>query len=182
VQNVNVEKSNVRHATIYVCRLIIGDRTEYLSYSETDACSQCKARGLAASCKPQYDPRDAPSPEPDIDLRDRVARLEAALLSLTGRSSPGNVSLSSPPQDYPVGTAVASGTDAASFTRSPYQTSPPNDTYINPLYSVSPPLNGADVVLLFYQCNAVHRPLFRQYPPLFRSLSQRGPNSYMRMA
>src|SRR5271167_3334898 len=118
----------------FMLTYFVGDRTEYSSYTEIDACSQCKARGLAASCKPQYDPRDAPSPEPDTELRDRVARLEATLLSLTGRSSPGDVSLSSPPRDYPVGTAVASGTDAASFTRSPYQASPSNDSYINPLY------------------------------------------------
>jgi hypothetical protein len=119
-----------------------GDRTEYSSYKETDACSQCKARGLASSCKPQYDPQDAPSPEPDSDLRDRVARLESALMSLTGRSSPGEVNLSSPRQhNYSnnVGTAVASGTNAASINqRSSYFTSS-NDSLMNPaLYSVFP--------------------------------------------
>jgi hypothetical protein len=114
----------------------LGDRTEYSSYTETDACSQCKARGLGATCKPQYDPRDAPSPDTDSELRDRVARLESALMSLTGRSSPSEVSLSSPhqqPREY-VGTAVASGTNAADPANS-YYVSPTNE-YINPIYSV----------------------------------------------
>ena len=120
-----------------------------MSFTEKDACSQCKARGLASSCKPQYDPRDAPSPEPDIDLRDRVARLESALMSLTGRSSPGEgtTGLSNPRQhhDYSngVGTAVASGTDAANMGhRSSYYASPPHDSFVNPaLYSVIPSIN-----------------------------------------
>jgi hypothetical protein len=111
----------------------VGDRTEYSSYTESDACSQCKARGLASSCKPQYDPRDAPSPEPDSELRDRVARLESALMSLTGRSSPSEVSITSPPQRDYVGTAVASGTNAGSG----YYQSPANIYNITPqLYSV----------------------------------------------
>ena len=114
-----------------------GDRTEYSSYTENDACSQCKARGLASSCKPQYDPRDAPSPEPDTDLRDRVARLESALMSLTGRASPSEINLSSPshPHEYSVGTAVASGTHAATNS---YYAVPPNDSSYGPnnLYAV----------------------------------------------
>ena len=64
MQNVNAEKSNVPPA-LFNNNLCPGDRTEYSSYREADACSQCKARGLASSCKPQYDPQDAPSPEPD---------------------------------------------------------------------------------------------------------------------
>jgi hypothetical protein len=57
-------------------------------------------------------------------------------MSLTGRSSPSEVSVSSPhqqPREY-VGTAVASGTNAADPTSS-YYVSPSND-YINPIYSV----------------------------------------------
>src|SRR5271154_425090 len=114
---------------------MLGDRTEYSSFTEEDACSQCKARGLAASCKPQYDLRDAPSPEPDIDLRDRVARLESALLSLTGRSSPGEISLATSPRsptEFRVGTAVAIGTNAASLDnrRNSYYTSPPTGSFV----------------------------------------------------
>jgi hypothetical protein len=122
---------------------MIGDRTEYSSFTEEEACSQCKARGLASTCKPQYDPRDAPSPEPDVDLRDRVARLESALMSLTGRTSPSEVSSTSPSrQDYHVGTTIASGTNAAAGfhgSRGSYYTAPPEDTYRDtPLYSVLP--------------------------------------------
>lgn len=117
--------------------LISGDRTEYSSYTEADACSQCKARGLASSCKPQYDPRDGPSPEPDTDLRARVARLESALMSLTGRSSPSAVSISTPPRrEYSIGTTVASGTDAELRRgKGPAYLNSSNDNFI-PLYSV----------------------------------------------
>lgn len=117
--------------------LTSGDRTEYSSYTEADACSQCKARGLASSCKPQYDPRDGPSPEPDSNLRDRVARLESALMSLTGRSSPGAISISTPPrQEYTIGTAVASGTDAELRRgKRPAYFNSSNDNFIS-LYSV----------------------------------------------
>jgi hypothetical protein len=122
---------------------MVGDRTEYSSFTEEAACSQCKARGLSSTCKPQYDPRDAPSPEPDVDLRDRVARLESALMSLTGRASPSEVSSTSPPrQDYHVGTTIASGTNAAAGLHGPrgsYYTATPDDTYRNSsLYTVIP--------------------------------------------
>jgi hypothetical protein len=133
-----------------------GDRTEYSSYREADACSQCKARGLATGCKPQYDPQDAPSPEPDIDLRDRVARLESALMSLTGRSSPGEVNRSNP-HNYSnnVGTAVASGTDAACITHHPSYYPSPDDSLINPaLYSVFSSTNVFD-------CSHLHHLMLR---------------------
>jgi hypothetical protein len=61
-------------------------------------------------------------------------------MSLTGRTSPGEISQSSPPaHEYFVGTAVASGTHAA--TSSTYYASPPsnNSPYMkNNLYSVFP--------------------------------------------
>lgn len=47
------------------------------------------------------------SPEPDIDLRDRVAKLEAALMAITSKNSPQSSHRPS------AGTTVASGTEAA---------------------------------------------------------------------
>ena len=139
--------------TAFEANSFLGDRIEYSSYREIDACSQCKTRGLASSCKPQYDPQDAPSPEPDTDLRDRVARLEAALMSLTGSSSPGDVKLSSPRQhSYSgnVGTAVASGTEAAAMNQRPSYYTSPNDSLVNSaLYSVFPQQMCLTVVIFF---------------------------------
>lgn len=119
----------------------LGDRIEYSSSTETDACSQCKARGLAASCKPQYDPCDAPSPEPNTDLRERVARLEATLLQLTGRVSPSENDLSTPPsriQEYQIATNVANESDTArKMRRTSYFASSANTSLVPPtLYSV----------------------------------------------
>jgi hypothetical protein len=118
---------NQMYAFTIIERLLIGkgDRTEYASNTEADACSQCKARGLQSTCRPQYDPQNAPSmsPEPDIDLRDRVAKLEAALMAITSQNSPQ----SSRPS---VGTTIASGTEAAKAQGLYSPTS-------EPLYSVS---------------------------------------------
>jgi hypothetical protein len=63
-------------------------------------------------------------------------------MSLTGRATPSEASSASPPQqDHYIGTAVASGTNAAAGfrdSRGSLNISPPEDTYVTPsLYSVS---------------------------------------------
>jgi hypothetical protein len=58
-------------------------------------------------------------------------------MSLTGRSSPGAIGITTPPrQEYTIGTAVASGTDAELRRgNGPAYLNPSNDNFIS-LYSV----------------------------------------------
>ena len=82
---------------------------------------------MASTCKPQYDPQDAP--EPESDLRERVHRLESVLKELTGGTS------DSPPASpvhgdspIPVGTVIVNGTTAGTFSNFTSQYPSPIDS------------------------------------------------------